>query len=42
VIDIYEAKGMAREDAVKVINTMAKYKSFFVGKLDDVLLSLVI
>lgn len=30
MIDIYVSKGMEREDAVSVINTMAKYDSFFV------------
>jgi len=30
MIDIYEKKGMDREDATKVIETMAKYKDFFV------------
>lgn len=30
MIDIYVDKGMGREDAEKVINTMAKYKDFFV------------
>lgn len=30
MIDIYESRGMSREDATKVIETMAKYKDFFV------------
>jgi VIT1/CCC1 family predicted Fe2+/Mn2+ transporter len=30
MIDIYEDRGMSREDATKVIETMAKYKDFFV------------
>lgn len=30
MIDIYESRGMSREDATKVIETMAKYKEFFV------------
>jgi len=30
MIDIYECRGMSREDATKVIETMAKYKEFFV------------
>jgi len=30
MIDIYEGRGMSREDATQVINTMAKYKDFFV------------
>lgn len=30
MIDIYESRGMNREDATKVIETMAKYKDFFV------------
>jgi DNA damage-binding protein 1 len=30
MIDIYELRGMSREDATKVIETMAKYKEFFV------------
>jgi len=31
MIDIYEEKGMTREDAKAVITTMAKYKDFFVN-----------
>ena len=30
MIDIYESRGMNREDATQVIETMAKYKDFFV------------
>jgi len=30
MIDIYESRGMSREDATKVIETMARYKDFFV------------
>mmetsp|Transcript_20586 Transcript_20586/g.37003 ORF Transcript_20586/g.37003 Transcript_20586/m.37003 type:complete len:266 (-) Transcript_20586:266-1063(-) len=30
MIDIYEKRGMSREDATQVINTMSKYKDFFV------------
>lgn len=30
MIDIYEGRGMSREDATTVIKTMAKYKDFFV------------
>lgn len=30
MIDIYETRGMTREDAKLVINTMAKYEDFFV------------
>ncbi len=30
MIDIYEEKGMSREDATLVINTIAKYEEFFV------------
>jgi vacuolar iron transporter family protein len=30
MIDIYKERGMSHEDAVTVINTMAKYKDFFV------------
>ena len=30
MIEIYEAKGMSHEDAVKVINISSKYKDFFV------------
>ena len=30
MVEIYENKGMSHEDAVLVINTMAKYKDFFV------------
>ena len=30
MIDIYESRGMKREDATQVIETMAKYKDFFV------------
>jgi VIT1/CCC1 family predicted Fe2+/Mn2+ transporter len=30
VVDIYEGKGMSREDAESVILTMSKYKDFFV------------
>lgn len=30
MIEIYEERGMSHEDAVQVINTMAKYKDFFV------------
>lgn len=30
MIDIYESRGMTREDAKLVINTMAKYEDFFV------------
>lgn len=30
MIDIYENRGMSREDATKVIETMSKYKDFFV------------
>ena len=30
MIEIYESKGMSTEDATQVINTMAKYKEFFV------------
>lgn len=30
MIDIYEKRGMTREDATVVINTMSKYKDFFV------------
>jgi VIT1/CCC1 family predicted Fe2+/Mn2+ transporter len=30
MIDIYKERGMSHEDAVLVINTMAKYKDFFV------------
>ena len=30
MIDIYEGRGMSREDATSVIETMAKYKDFFV------------
>jgi len=30
MIDIYESRGMSREDATSVIKTMAKYKDFFV------------
>lgn len=35
MIDIYEERGMSRDDATTVINTMAKYKDFFV----DVMMS---
>lgn len=30
MIEIYEKKGMSNEDATLVINTMSKYKDFFV------------
>lgn len=30
MIDIYQSRGMSREDATKVIETMAKYQDFFV------------
>jgi hypothetical protein len=30
MIEIYEGKGMSTKDATQVINTMAKYKDFFV------------
>lgn len=30
MIDIYQTRGMSREDATKVIETMAKYQDFFV------------
>eukprot|EP00985_Skeletonema_marinoi_P003260 scaffold1365_cov68-Skeletonema_marinoi.AAC.1 len=30
MIDMYKERGMSHEDAVTVINTMAKYKDFFV------------
>lgn len=31
MIDIYEERGMSREDAEKVVKTMAQYKDFFVN-----------
>ena len=44
MIDIYQKRGMSREDATAAINIMAKYKDFFVdvmmaGKYKDVVLS---
>lgn len=30
MIDIYTARGMSTEDATLVVNTMAKYRDFFV------------
>ena len=30
MIEIYESRGMSKEDATQVIRTMSKYKDFFV------------
>lgn len=33
MVSIYEKKGMSKEDASSVINTMAKYKKFFIDQM---------